>query len=284
MNLFEALKKESPLQIIGVINAYAGKLAERAGFNALYISGAGVANACFGLPDLAMTTLNDVVDEVDRIANATALPILADIDTGFGGAFNIARTIRSLEKAGAAAVHMEDQVAIKRCGHRPNKQVVDTHEMCDRLKAAVDARTKNDFVIMARTDAFAIEGLTAAIERANAYVNAGAQMIFAEALKTLEDYTQFCAEVPVPVLANITEFGQTPLFTVSELASAKVQLILYPLSGFRMMNKAMIECLQTIKKMGTQKALIDKMQTRQELYDVLDYYTYETKLDEFNRK
>ena len=274
-----ALEAQRPLQIVGTINAYTAMLAERAGHKAIYLSGAGVANASYGLPDLAMTTLNDVCEDVSRICSATDLPLLVDIDTGWGSAFMIGRTIREMTWSGAAAVHMEDQVAVKRCGHRPGKSLVDTAEMCDRLKAAVDGRIDDAFVIMARTDAHAVEGQQAAIDRAAAYVEAGADMIFAEALTTKEEYQQFTDAVKVPVLANLTEFGKTPLFTVEEMAEAGVAMTLYPLSAFRAMSKAALEVYETIKKDGTQNAVVDSMQTRMELYDVLGYQAYEDKLD-----
>jgi methylisocitrate lyase len=268
-----------PLQVPGTINAYCALLAERAGFKAVYLSGAGVANASFGLPDLAVTTLGDVLEDARRITAATALPLLADVDTGFGGAFNIARTTRELIRAGVAAMHIEDQAGAKRCGHRPNKAIVDSSEMCDRLKAAVDARTDEDFVVMARTDAFAREGLNAALDRAGAYQAAGADMVFAEALATLDDYRSFCRALDVPVLANLTEFGVTPSFTVDELKDAGVRLILYPLSAFRAMSKAAERVYRAIVDDGTQRAVVDTMQTRDELYDVLDYHAYEQRLD-----
>jgi len=274
-----ALLVEQPLQIAGTINAYTALLAERAGFKAIYLSGAGVANASFGLPDLAMTTLTDVTEDVRRICSATNLPLLVDIDTGWGSAFMIARTIREMTWAGAAAVQMEDQVAQKRCGHRPGKALVAPDEMCDRLKAAVDGRIDDQFVIMARTDAHAVEGQQAAIDRAAAYVEAGADMIFAEALTTLEEYRQFTDVIKVPVLANLTEFGKTPLFTTDELADVGVAMTLYPLSAFRAMSAAALGVYETIKKDGTQQATVDSMQTRMELYDVLGYQAYEDKLD-----
>ena len=278
------LKKERPLQIVGAINAYCALLAEQAGFRALYLSGAGVANAAFGLPDLGMTTLNDVAEEVRRITDGSTLPLLVDADTGWGGAFNIARTVRQLSKAGAAAMHLEDQVQAKRCGHRPNKALVSKLEMVDRIKAAVDAKTDPQFVIMARTDSFSGEGIDAAIDRANAYVEAGADMIFAESLCNLTDYNKFTCGVAVPVLANITEFGKTPLFTVDELNNAGISLILYPLSAFRAMNQAALDVYQTIRRDGSQKLILHRMQTRNELYDVLNYYEYESKLDELFAK
>jgi len=275
-----AVEAERPLQVIGTINAYAALLAGRAGFRALYLSGAGVANASFGLPDLGVTTLNDVCEDVRRITGKCELPLLVDADTGFGSAFNIARTCRDLIRAGAAGLHLEDQVSAKRCGHRPGKALVPAGEMVDRLKAAVDARTDRAFVIMARTDALAVEGLDAALERSAAYVAAGADMIFAEAVRTLDEYRQFAARAGVPVLANITEFGQTPLFTVSELGAAGVRLVLYPLSAFRAAAKAHEVVYGAIRREGTQKSVVPYMQTREELYEVLGYHDYERKLDE----
>lgn len=274
------VQTQAPLQIAGTINAYTALLAQQAGFEALYLSGAGVANASLGLPDLGITNLNDVLEDARRITSRTALPLLVDIDTGWGNAFNIARTVKEMIRADVAAIHMEDQVQAKRCGHRPNKEIVATQEMVDRIKAAVDARTDPDFVLMARTDAVATEGLAQGIERAQAYVAAGADMIFAEALTELEQYREFVTAVKVPVLANITEFGKTPLFTVEELQGVGVSLILYPLSAFRAMSKAALEVYQTIRQQGTQSSVVDKMQTRTELYDVLDYLNYEKKLDE----
>ena len=274
-----ALEAERPLQIVGTINAYTALLAERAGHKAIYLSGAGVANASFGLPDLAMTTLNDVCEDIRRIASATDLPLLVDADTGWGSAFMISRTVREMIWAGAAGCHLEDQVAVKRCGHRPGKALVEKEEMCDRLKAAVDGRIDEDFVIMARTDAHAVEGQQAALDRAAAYVEAGADMIFAEALTTLDEYRQFTETINVPVLANLTEFGKTPLFTTEELAEAGIRMTLYPLSAFRAMSNAALDVYRTIREDGTQKAVVDKMQTRDELYDVLDYKSYEDKLD-----
>jgi methylisocitrate lyase len=277
--LRDALEREHPLQVVGAVSAYAAMLAARAGFRALYLSGAGVANSAFGLPDLGITTLNDVSEEVRRITAACALPLLVDADTGFGGAFSIARTTRELARAGAAGMHLEDQVQSKRCGHRPGKQLVPAQEMCDRLKAALDARSDAAFVIMARTDAHAVEGLAAAIARAQAYVAAGADMIFAEALTTLEEYRTFTAAVAVPVLANITEFGRTPLFGIQELGAAGVRLALYPLSAFRAMSLAAQEVYASIRKDGTQHALVARMQTREDLYAVLGYHAYEERLD-----
>jgi methylisocitrate lyase len=274
-----AVEAERPLQVVGTINAYSALLAQRAGFKALYLSGAGVANASFGLPDLGMTTLNDVCEDLRRICSACDLPLLVDADTGFGAAFSIARTTRELSRAGAAGMHLEDQVQAKRCGHRPGKALVSTQEMSDRVKAAVDARVDN-FVVMARTDAHAVEGQSAAIERACRYVEAGADMIFAEALTSLDEYRQFIAAVPVPVLANITEFGRTPLFTVKELRDAGVRLALYPLSAFRAMGRAAELVYESIRRDGTQQGVLERMQTRNELYDVLGYHDYERKLDE----
>jgi len=279
-----ALQAEKPLQIAGTINAYTALLAERAGFRAIYLSGAGVANASFGLPDLAMTTLNDVCEDIRRIASATDLPLLVDADTGWGGAFMIGRTIREMTWAGAAACHLEDQVAEKRCGHRPGKALVAADEMCDRLKAAADGRIDDQFVIMARTDAHAVEGQQAAIDRAAAYVEAGADAIFAEALTTLEEYREFTDVIKVPVLANLTEFGKTPLFTTDELAEVGVAMTLYPLSAFRAMSAAALKVYQAIKQDGTQQATVDDMQTRMELYDVLGYQAYEDKLDSLFKK
>ena len=277
-----AVESERPLQVVGTINAYCALLAERAGFRALYLSGAGVANASFGLPDLGMTTLNDVCEDVRRITAATHLPLLVDADTGWGGAHMIARTIRELSRAGAAGCHIEDQVQAKRCGHRPGKELVSTGEMCDRIKAAVDGRVDSDFVIMARTDAFANEGLDAAIDRANQYVAAGADMIFAEALTALDQYAGFTAAVQVPVLANMTEFGKTPLFRAEQLREAGVQLILYPLSAFRAMSRAAETVYAALRTQATQESVVDQMQTRAELYEVLDYHKYEQKLDELS--
>ena len=274
-----ALEAQRPLQIVGTINAYTALLAEKAGHNAIYLSGAGVANASFGLPDLAMTTLNDVCDDIRRIASATDVPLLVDADTGWGSAFMIARTVREMTWAGAAGCHLEDQVAVKRCGHRPGKALVESREMCDRLKAAVDGRINDHFVIMARTDAHAVEGQQAALDRAAAYVEAGADMIFAEALTTLDEYKQFTDTIGVPVLANLTEFGKTPLFTAKELAAVGIRMTLYPLSAFRAMSKAALSVYETIKNEGTQKAAVDTMQTRMELYEVLGYQDYEDKLD-----
>ena len=280
----QSVKSEHPLQVIGAINAYHARLAERSGFNAIYLSGGGVAAGSLGVPDLGITTLEDILIDIRRITDATSLPLLVDVDTGFGGAFNIARTIRSVERSGAAAVHIEDQVQAKRCGHRPNKAIVSTAEMVDRIKAAVDAKSDPDFCIMARTDSLAIEGLESAIERASAYVEAGADMIFPEAVNDLETYKIFTDKIKVPVLANITEFGETPLFVLEELRLAGISIVLYPLSPFRAMNKAALEVYEGIRKEGTQKNMIKKMQTREELYDFLNYHDYEKKLDQLFQK
>jgi len=275
-----ALEAERPLQVVGTVNAYAALLAERAGFRAIYLSGAGVANASFGLPDLGVTTLNDVCEDVRRISAACQLPLLVDADTGFGSAFNIARTCRELIRAGAAGMHLEDQVAAKRCGHRPGKALVPAGEMVDRIRAAVDARSDAAFVVMARTDAHAVEGQAAALERAAAYAAAGADMIFAEALRTLEEFRQFATACAVPVLANLTEFGQTPLFSSAELGAAGIRLVLYPLSAFRAAARAELAVYGAIRAQGTQESVLDLMQTRAELYEVLGYHEYEKKLDE----
>jgi methylisocitrate lyase len=275
-----ALAAERPLQIAGAINAYAALLAQRAGFRALYLSGAGVANASHGLPDLGMTSLEDVLSDARRIVGAVPLPLLVDIDTGWGHAFSIARAVRELARVGVAAVHLEDQVAAKRCGHRPGKELVEAEEMCDRLRAAVLAKPYAEFVVMARTDAAAGEGVPAAITRAQAYADAGADMIFAEALTTLDDYRRFTAAVKVPVLANITEFGKTPLFTVEELRSAGIAMVLYPLSAFRAMSAAAAGVYTAIRRDGTQRAVVDQMQTRADLYEVLGYHAYEQRLDQ----
>ena len=277
-----ALKSESPLQIIGTINANHALLAKRAGYRAIYLSGGGVAAGSLGVPDLGITTLEDVLVDVRRITAVCDLPLLVDIDTGFGpSAFNIQRTIRSLIDAGAAAAHMEDQIGAKRCGHRPNKEVVSTTEMTDRIKAAVIARGSDSFYLIARTDAVAVEGLDSAITRAKAYVDAGADAIFAEAIRTLEDYKRFTTEIKVPVLANITEFGLTPLFTLDELRGAGIAMALYPLSAFRAMNKAAEHVYEVIRKEGTQKSVLGEMQTREELYERINYYEYEKSLDNF---
>ncbi len=274
-----ALSAEKPLQIIGAINAYHALLATQTGYQALYLSGGGVAAGSLGMPDLGISALEDVLVDVRRITDVTETPLLVDIDTGFGGAFNIARSIKSVIKAGAAAVHIEDQVQAKRCGHRPNKAIVSQAEMVDRIKAAVDAKTDPDFVIMARTDALAVEGLQSAIDRACACAEAGADMIFPEAITELGMYKEFAAAVKVPILANITEFGATPLFTVDELRSADVSMVLYPLSAFRAMNQAALKVYEAVRHDGTQANVIDIMQTRAELYDHLNYHTYEQKLD-----
>ncbi len=274
-----ALIAEKPLQIIGAINAYHAMLATQSGFKALYLSGGGVAAGSLGLPDLGISTLEDVLIDVRRITDAVDTPLLVDIDTGWGGAFNIARSVKSIAKAGAAAVHIEDQVSAKRCGHRPNKAIVSLEEMVDRVKAAVDAKPYDDFVIMARTDALAVEGLQSAIDRACACAEAGADMIFPEAITELSMYKQFAAAVKVPVLANITEFGSTPLFTVDELRIADVSMVLYPLSAFRAMNQAALTVYQAVKKDGSQKNVVDIMQTRMDLYDHLGYHAFEQKLD-----
>lgn len=274
-----AVAAERPLQVVGAINAYSAMLAARAGFRALYLSGAGVANASFGLPDLGMTTLHDVAEDTRRITSACELPILVDIDTGWGSALNIGRAITELERAGAAGVQIEDQVQAKRCGHRPRKAVVAASEMVDRLKAVLDARAGGDMVVVARTDAVATDGLEPAIERACAYVETGADVIFAEALGSLDDFQRFAQAVPAPILANITEFGMTPLYTLAELESAGVGLVLYPLSAFRAMSFAAANAYAAIRKEGTQRSLLDQMQHRSELYDVLGYHAYEQQLD-----
>lgn len=275
-----AIKENKPLQVLGAINAYSAMLAESAGCKAIYLSGAGVANASYGLPDLGMTNLSEVLEDARRITEASSLPLLVDVDTGWGHAFNIARTIKLMEKTGVAAIHIEDQVLAKRCGHRPNKAIVSLKEMGDRIKAAVDARTDPDFVIMARTDAYAVEGMDAAIERALLCVELGADMIFPEAMTTLDEYKTFTQNIDVPVLANITEFGKTPLFTREELDKAGVSLILYPLSAFRAMSHAALDTYQTIIQQGTQQSIVAKMQTRNELYETLGYHEYEQKLDQ----
>ena len=280
-----AMKEEQPLQVIGAINAYHARLAERSGYKAIYLSGGGVAAGSLGLPDLGISNLDDVLTDVRRITDVCSLPLLVDVDTGFGAsAFNVARTVRSLVKAGAGAMHIEDQVGAKRCGHRPGKELVSKQEMADRIKAAVDARTDPDFFIMARTDALAVEGLERAIERAVACVEAGADAIFPEAMTELAMYRKFAAAVGVPILANITEFGATPYFTVDELRSADVAIALYPLSAFRAMNKAALAVYQAVRRDGTQKNVVETMQTRNELYDYLDYHSYETKLDQLFAK
>jgi methylisocitrate lyase len=280
----EAVATEQPLQVVGAINAYHARLAEQTGYKAIYLSGGGVAAGSLGIPDLGISALDDVLTDVRRITDVCSLPLLVDVDTGFGGAFNIARTVKSLIKFGAGAMHIEDQVQSKRCGHRPNKEIVSKCEFVDRIKAAADARTDSDFVIMARTDALAVEGLDAAIERASACVEAGADMIFPEAMTELSMYQKFADAVGVPILANITEFGATPLYTVEELRSVNVGLILYPLSAFRAMNAAALNVYKTLRSEGTQQSVIDTMQTRADLYDYLDYHKYEQKLDELFAK
>lgn len=280
-----AVREEKPLQVVGAINAYAARLAERTGFKALYVSGGGVAASSLGVPDLGISTMDDVLMDVRRITDITDLPVLVDIDTGWGGAFNIARTIKSMIKFGAAAVHIEDQVQAKRCGHRPGKAIVSKEEMVDRIKAAVDAKTDPDFVIMARTDALAVEGLQSAIDRAAACVEVGADMVFPEAVTELAMYKKFAKAAKVPILANITEFGATPLYTVKELRKADVAVVLYPLSAFRAMSKAALTVYSTIRKKGTQQNVLDLMQSRVELYDCLDYHAFEEKLDKiFSRE
>jgi len=274
-----AVAEEKPLQVVGAITAYAARMAQRSGFRALYLSGGGVAANSLGMPDLGISTMEDVLTDIRRITDVCDLPLLVDVDTGWGGAFNIARTVRSMIKAGAGALHIEDQVAAKRCGHRPGKAIVPKDEMVDRVKAAVDARHEPGFVIMARTDAIAVEGIEAAIERGLACVEAGADMIFPEAIYTLAQYRQFKDAVKVPILANITEFGQTPLFTTSELQSAGVDIVLYCCGAYRAMNKAALDFYRTVRRDGTQKAAVPMMQTRAELYDFLDYHAYEQKLD-----
>lgn len=275
-----AVKEESPLQVMGAITAYAGLMAKRTGYKALYLSGGGVAANSLGMPDLGISTMEDVLTDARRIVDATGMPLLVDIDTGWGGAFNIGRTIKNFQRVGVAAVHMEDQVGQKRCGHRPGKEVVSKQEMVDRVKSAVDARTDEGFVIMARTDAAAVEGLDAAIERAVAYVEAGADMVFPEAMRSLDDYRKVKAAVKVPVLANLTEFGSTPFFTTDELRDAGVDIALYCCGAYRAMNKAALHFYETVRREGTQKNIIHTLQTRDELYDFLGYHAYEDKLDE----
>ncbi len=280
----DAIATETPLQVVGTINAYTAMMAEQVGYRAIYLSGGGVANASYGLPDLGMTSLNDVLEDVRRITAASSLPLLVDIDTGWGGAFNIARTVREMTKAGAAGVHIEDQVAQKRCGHRPNKEIVSREEMEDRIKAAADAKTDPDFVLMARTDALAVVGLDEVVERAARFEAAGADAIFAEAMTDLDMYKEVVQAVNVPVLANITEFGATPLYTSEQLASVGISMALYPLSAFRAMNKAALNVYRTLREEGTQESVVDTMQTRAELYEFLGYHDYETKLDELFTK
>jgi methylisocitrate lyase len=276
----EALSVEKPLQIVGTINAYSSILADHVGFKAIYLSGAGVANASYGLPDLGITTLNDVLEDVRRITSATTLPLLVDADTGWGGIFNIERAVKEMIKAGAAGLHLEDQISLKRCGHRPSKTLVSSCEMAERIKAASYAKTDENFVIMARTDALASECLEAAIDRANIYVENGAEMIFAEAVTTLEEYRQFTTRVPVPILANITEFGKTPLFSLEELHDTGIAMVLYPLSAFRAMSLAALRVYETIRQKGSQKGVVELMQTRTELYEHLHYLEYERRADE----
>ena len=275
-----AMASEKPLQIPGTINAYTALMAESVGYKAIYLSGGGVANASYGLPDLGMTSLNDVLEDVRRITAATSVPLLVDIDTGWGGAFNIARSIKDMIAAGAAAVHIEDQVAQKRCGHRPNKSIVSVAEMVDRIKAAVDAKTDSDFVVMARTDALAVDGMNAVVDRAGAFAEAGADAIFAEAMTEIGMYAPIVKAAGIPVLANLTEFGETPLYTANELAAVDIAMALYPLSAFRAMNKAALNVYQAIRSEGTQASVVDTMQTRMELYDFLGYHEYEQKLDQ----
>jgi len=275
-----ALSENKPLQVVGTINAYCAMLAETAGHHAIYLSGGGVANASFGLPDLGITTLADVTEDVQRICNATDLPLLVDIDTGWGGAFNISRTIKNIEKAGAAGVHIEDQVSQKRCGHRPNKSIVSKSEMIDRIKAALDGKKDSKFVVMARTDALAVEGIDAALDRAVGCAEAGADAIFPEAILDLEQYKLFTETIDIPVLANITEFGKTPLYSRDQLRDAGVSIVLYPLSAFRAMSKAALNVYQTIADKGSQTEAVNLMQTRDELYETLNYHSYEKKLDE----
>lgn len=275
----QALNEEDPLQIVGTINAYAALMAEQVGYRAIYLSGAGVANASYGLPDLGMTTLDNVIEDASRITAACDVPLLVDIDTGWGGAFNIARTIRAMTRAGVAAVHIEDQVGQKRCGHRPNKNIVPTGEMVDRIKAAVDARTDPDFVVMARTDALAVEGMEPMLDRIRAYEAAGADAIFAEAMTEIGHYTRVTGAVAVPVLANLTEFGMTPMYTTAELAGVGIRMALYPLSAFRAMNQAALDVFTEIRNAGTQRDVIAKMQTRETLYQFLGYHQFEQKLD-----
>lgn len=283
--LFRALvSKESPLQIAGTVNAYSAMLAQQAGFKAIYLSGAGVANSSFGLPDLGMTSLTDVCEDVRRITGAVNLPLLVDADTGFGGVGNVARTIKEISRAGAAGCHLEDQITAKRCGHRPNKVLVSCEDMCDKIKAAADARKDPSFVIMARTDALAVEGLDAAISRSERYIAEGADMIFAEAVYTLKEFKEFSSNLPVPILANITEFGKTPYFTVKQLHSAGISIILYPLSAFRAMSQAALHVYEDIIQNGTQTASLTNMQTREDLYNTLNYHEFERRIDALNSK
>ena len=283
-SLMDAVKQEQPLQIVGAVNAYSAMQAEQTGFKALYLSGAGVANASYGMPDLGMTSLTDVLEDARRITSVSELPLLVDIDTGWGHAFNIQRAIKEMIRAGVAAVHIEDQVLAKRCGHRPNKAIISQSEMVDRIKAAVDAKTDEHFTIMARTDEYAVEGMQSAIDRACACVEAGAQMIFPEAIVSLDQYQIFCDAVKVPVLANITEFGKTPLFDTPALASAGVSMVLYPLTAFRMMSQAALIGYRTLRRDGSQSGIVEDMQTREDLYKTLDYYAFEKKIDELNKE
>lgn len=280
----QAIQEENPLQIVGVINAYAAMLAQRAGFNCIYLSGSGVAAASYGLPDLGITSMDDVLEDARRITNASQLPLLVDIDTGWGGAFNIARTIREMERVGVAGVHIEDQVAQKRCGHRPNKVIVSIEEMCDRIKAAVDAKKEAEFVVMARTDALAVSGMDGVVERVQRFEEAGADAIFAEAMTELSMYREITTRVDIPVLANVTEFGKTPLYTTAELRSVDVAMALYPLSGFRAMSLAADRMFASIRQKGTQVDDLGSMQTRDELYEVLGYHEFEQKLDDLFSK
>ncbi len=279
----QAMEEEKPLQIVGTINAYSSLLAQKCGYRAIYLSGAGVANASYGLPDLGITSLNDVLEDIRRITSVCSLPLLVDADTGWGSIFNLQRTVKEMAKAGAAGIHIEDQVDIKRCGHRPGKILVSQETMIDRIKAALDAKENSNFVIMARTDAIASEGIESAIARAKAYVQAGADMIFAEAVTSLNQYQQFVAEIPVPILANITEFGKTPLFTVEELGKIGVRLVLYPLSAFRAMSATALKVYEAIRQNGSQKGVIDQMQTRDELYECLNYLYYEQLADRYSK-
>ena len=283
-SFFEALKNEKPLSVAGAINPYSALLAKKSGVKALYISGAGVANASFGLPDLALTSLDNVLEDLRRIRGISNLPILVDCDTGWGSALNISKTTREMISAGASGIHIEDQVSEKRCGHRPNKEIVSTEEMCDRMKAARDAMSNDEFMLMARTDAFANEGLDGAIERAQKYIEAGANALFPEAITSLEDYKTLSDTVSVPILANITEFGMTPLFEKDDLKKAGISIILHPLSAFRAMSKAALEVYSTISKDGSVEKILEKMQSRDELYEILDYHTYEKKIDDLFSK
>lgn len=284
ISFFEVLKNEKPLSVAGAINPYSALLAKKTGIKALYISGAGVANASFGLPDLALTSLDNVLEDLRRIRGISNLPILVDCDTGWGSALNISKTTKEMISAGASGIHIEDQVSEKRCGHRPNKEIVSTEEMCDRMKAARDAITDDEFMLMARTDAFANEGMSGTIERAQRYVEAGANALFPEAITSLEDYKTLSDTVSVPILANITEFGMTPLFKKDELKKAGISIILHPLSAFRAMSKAALEVYSTISEDGNVEKILEKMQSRDELYEILDYHTYEKKIDDLFSK